>query len=302
LTMKILITGSSGLIGSALVALLTSQGQSVTRLVRSRARSGEGEISWDPSAGNIHAPSLEGFEAVVHLAGENIAAGRWTAEQKARIRDSRVKGTRLLAESLARLARRPAVLLCASALGYYGNRGEEVLQESSPSGSGFLAEVCRDWEAAAEPAARCGIRVGNLRMGVVLSLEGGALPRMLPPFRLGLGGRVGEGKQYMSWIAIDDVVGAFSFALKSAALCGPVNVVAPNPVTNLEFTKTLGRVLGRPTLFPMPAFAARLAFGEMADALLLGSARLEPAKLLATGFKFRFTELEPALRHILGKE
>ncbi len=300
--MKVLITGSSGLIGSALVPLLTSQGQSVTRLVRSRARLGEGEISWDPSAGNIDAGSLEGFDAVVHLAGENIAAGRWTAEQKTRIRDSRVKGTRLLAESLARLARRPAVLLCASALGYYGNRGEEVLQESSASGSGFLAEVCREWEAAAEPAAWSGIRVVNLRMGVVLSPEGGALAAMLLPFRLGVGGRIGDGKQYMSWIAIEDVVGACSFALKSEALCGPVNVVAPNPVTNLEFTKTLGRVLGRPTVFPMPAFAARLAFGEMADALLLASARLEPAKLLATGFKFRFTALQPALRHILGKE
>ena len=300
--MKILVTGSSGLIGSALVPLLTSQGQSVTRLVRSKPTPGEAGIYWDPSTKTIDTLSLEGFDAVVHLAGENIAAGRWTAKQKARIRDSRVKGTRLLAESLARLARRPAVLLCASAIGYYGDRGEEVLQESSPSGSGFLAEVCREWEAAAEPAARSGIRVVNLRMGVVLSLKGGALATMLLPFRLGVGGRIGDGKQYMSWIAIDDVVGAFSFALRSAALSGPVNVVAPNPVTNAEFTKTLGRVLGRPTVFPMPAFAARLAFGEMADALLLASARLDPAKFLATGFKFRFTELEPALRHILGKE
>lgn len=297
--MKILVTGSSGLIGSALVPVLTSEGHDVTRLVRSKPRLGEAGIYWDPSIETIDTPSLEGFGGVVHLAGENIAAGRWTAEQKARIRDSRVKGTRLLAESLARLARRPAVLLCASALGYYGNRGEEVLKESSPSGSGFLAEVCREWEAAAEPAARCGIRVVNLRMGVVLSPKGGALSRMLPPFRLGLGGRVGDGKQYMSWIAIDDVVGAFSFALKREALCGPVNVVAPNPVTNAEFTKTLGRVLGRPTVFPMPAFAARLAFGEMADALLLASARLEPAKLLGTGYAVRFAELEGALRHLL---
>jgi uncharacterized protein len=297
--MKILVTGSGGLIGSALVPVLASEGHDVTRLVRSKVRLGEAGIYWDPSTETIDKPSLEGFGAVVHLAGESIAAGRWTAEQKARIRDSRVKGTRLLAESLARLARRPAVLLCASALGYYGDRGEEALKESSPSGSGFLAEVCREWEAAAEPAARSGIRVVNLRMGVVLSPKGGALAAMLLPFRLGVGGRIGDGKQYMSWIAIDDVVGAFSFALKSEALGGPVNVVAPNPVTNLEFTKTLGRVLGRPTVLPMPAFAARLAFGEMADALLLASARLEPAKLLATSYAFRFAELEGALRHLL---
>jgi uncharacterized protein (TIGR01777 family) len=299
--MKILVTGSSGLIGSALVPVLTAEGHSVTRLVRSKPRPGEAGIYWDPSTETIDTSSLEGFDGVVHLAGENIAAGRWTAEQKARIRDSRVKGTRLLAESLARLARRPAVLLCASAMGYYGSRGEEVLKESSPAGSGFLAEVCREWEAAAEPAARRGIRVVSLRMGVVLSSKGGALATMLLPFRLGVGGRVGDGKQYMSWIAIDDVVGAFSFALRSETLRGPVNVVAPNPVTNAEFTKTLGRVLGRPTVFPMPAFAARLAFGEMADGLLLASARIEPAKLLVTGYAFRFAELEGALRHLLGR-
>lgn len=299
--MNVLVSGSSGLVGSALVPFLTADGHRVTRLVRARLEAGEVEVYWDPAAGRIDAAAIEGLDAVVHLSGENIASGRWTAEKKARIRDSRTKGTRLLAESLAGLAKPPKVFACASAVGYYGNRGEELLKETSPPGSDFVAEVCRAWESSTEPAGGKGIRVVNLRIGVVLSAAGGALAKMLPPFRIGVGGKIGDGKQYMSWIAIDDLVGIISHALKSDALAGPVNAVTPSPVTNAEFTRTLGRVLRRPTIFPMPAFAARLAFGEMADALLLASQRVEPAKLLKAGYAFRYPELEPALTHLLHK-
>ncbi len=299
--MKVLVTGSSGLIGSALVSELISRGNETVRLVRTQPGPGAKEIFWEPEAGRLDAGALEGFDAVVHLAGVNIAAGRWTPKQKTKIRVTRVIGTRLLSETLAHLARRPAVLVAASAMGFYGTRGDEVLTESSPSGSGFLPEVCRAWEGATEPASRAGIRTVNLRTGVVLSARGGALAKMLTPFRLGLGGRLGDGKQYMSWIAIDDVVRVIQHAIKTATLSGPVNNVSPNPVTNAEFTKTLGQVLSRPTVFPMPGFAARLAFGEMADELLLSSTRLRPAKLASTGYVFRFPELEGALRQVLGK-
>ncbi len=298
--MKILVSGSSGLVGSALVPFLSSGGHEIVRLIRGWPQPGEAAVPWDPPAGRIEAARLEGLDAVVHLAGENIA-GRWTATRKARIRESRVQGTRLLAETLARLARPPKVFVCASAIGYYGDRGDAVLREDSPPGAGFLAEVCREWEAAARPAAEKGVRVVHLRIGVVLSPAGGALARMLTPFKLGLGGRIGAGGQFMSWIAIDDLTGAIHHALATESLRGPVNAVAPRPVTNREFTKTLGRVLGRPTLFPMPAFAARLTFGEMADELLLASARVEPAKLVTSGYRFRAPELEGALRHLLGK-
>jgi hypothetical protein len=294
--MKILVTGASGTVGSALVPFLTTSGHSVTRLVRAEPK--PGEVRWDPAAGQIDKAGLEGHDAVVHLAGESIA-GRWTATKKKKIRDSRVQGTRLLAGTLAGLARPPKVLACASALGYYGNRGEEKLREDSRAGSGFLADVCQEWEAAAEPARQKGIRVVHLRTGIVLSRTGGALTQMLLPFKLGVGGKVGSGKQYWSWIGVDDVVGVIHHALTTESVHGPVNTVAPNPVTNLEFTKTLGRVLGRPTIFPMPAFAARLALGEMADELLLASQRLDPAKLIASGYKFRYPELDGALRHLL---
>jgi uncharacterized protein (TIGR01777 family) len=243
---------------------------------------------------------LQGVDAVVHLAGESIAQ-RWTPESKARILQSRTSGTRLLSESFARLTPPPRVFICASAIGYYGNRGDEVLTEQSPPGSGFLAEVCREWEAACEPAVRGGIRVVNLRTGMVLSAAGGVLPRMLFPFRVGLGGKIGSGRQYMSWIALDDLVGVIIHALTCDRLAGPVNAVAPNPVTNLEFTRTSGRVLRRPTFLAVPAWAARLAFGEMADALLLASARVTPARLAASGFVFRYAELESALRHVLKR-
>lgn len=297
--MKVAVTGATGLVGSALVPVLATAGHEVVRLVRAMPTAG-GDIHWDPAAGRLDAASLEGLDAVVHLAGERIT-GRWTAAKKARIRSSRVQGTRLLAETLARLTRPPKALVCASAVGYYGERGTEVVREESPPGAGFLAEVCREWEAAARPAAEKGIRVVHLRIGVVLSAAGGALALMLTPFKLGLGGRVGSGRQYMSWIAIDDLAGIIPHALTNESLRGPVNAVAPQPVTNLEFTKTLGRVLGRPTIFPMPAFAARLAFGEMADELLLASTRVEPARLIASGYKFRAPELEAALRRLLGK-
>jgi uncharacterized protein len=298
--MKILVSGSSGLIGSALVPLLAAGGHRVTRLVRSRMQSGASQISWDPAAGRLDRAAAEGFDAVVHLAGENIAAGRWTAKQKARIRDSRVKGTRLVSETMAGLTKAPQILVSASAVGYYGDRGEELLQEESPPGADFLAEVCQEWEAATQPAAQSGIRVVNLRTGVVLSASGGALAKMLPPFRLGLGGVIGSGQQYVSWIALDDVVGIINHSLTEGGLRGPVNVVAPQPVTNREFTRALGRVLSRPTFFSMPAWAARLAFGEMADALLLAGQRAEPARLVRAGYNFRFPELEGALRHVLG--
>lgn len=299
--MRILISGSSGLIGSALVPFLSAQGHTITCLVRSKTPSPASAISWEPETGTIDSSQLEGFDAVVHLAGESIAGGRWTAARKARIRESRVKGTRLLATALAGLERQPRVLLCASAMGYYGDRGDEILHEDSPAGTGFLAEVCRAWEQAADPARQRGIRVLHLRTGLVLAATGGALPRMLPPFKLGVGGVIGSGRQYWSWITLDDHVAAIHHVLVSESLVGPVNLVVPRAVTNREFIEALGRVLSRPTLFPLPAFAARLALGEMADELLLASQRLEPTRLIASGYHYRYPELEPALRHVLGR-
>jgi len=299
--MKILISGAGGLVGSALVPFLTSGGHDVVRLTRRDPRPGEAAVRWDPESSGLDTACIEGVDAVVHLAGENIAGGRWTPARKARIRDSRVNGTRLLAEALAGMNRPPKVLVCASAIGYYGDRGEERLTEQSGPGTGFLPDVCREWEAAAAPAAAKGIRVVHPRFGIILSPAGGALAKMLTPFRLGVGGRIGTGGQYMSWISIDDVVGVIHHALTDERLSGPVNTVSPGPVTNLEFTKTLGRVLSRPTVFPMPAFAARMAFGEMADELLLSSARVLPDRLGATGYRFRAPALEDALRHLLGR-
>ena len=299
--MKILVTGSTGLVGSALLPFLRSKGHEVFRLVRSQAKTGPTEIYWNPEQGIDDTTRLEGMDAVIHLAGENIAEGRWTQEKKARIRESRVTGTRVLSEALARLAAPPRALLSASATGYYGDRGDEILREESAPGSDFLAEVCRDWEAAAEPAARRGIRVVYLRFGVIFTPKGGALSKILAPFQFGVGGRLGSGQQYMSWVTLDDVVGVIDHALNVETLSGPVNVVAPNPVTNYEFTKTLGRVLSRPTIFPVPSFAVRLAFGEMGDAALLSSARVEPARLKESGYVFQHPELESALRQILKK-
>jgi uncharacterized protein (TIGR01777 family) len=298
--MRIAVSGASGLVGTALTTAVESDGHAVLRLVRGAAASAD-SVAWDPERATIDAAKLDGVDAVVHLAGEGIAAKRWSDEQKRRIRDSRVKGTRLVAETLAKLPRKPSALVCASAVGFYGPRGDEELDESSASGEGFLAEVCRAWEASADPARDAGIRVVHARFGVVLSAKGGALAKMLTPFILGVGGRLGSGRQWMSWIAIDDVVGALRHAVSTPALVGPVNAVAPNPVTNAEFTRALGDALGRPTIFPMPAFAARLAFGEMADELLLTGQRVAPTRLVATGFEFRDPTLSGALRRLLAR-
>ena len=300
--MNVLVSGSTGLIGEALVTELEAGGHRVVRLSRS---SRGGAVRWDPMRGEIEAERLTGIDAAVHLAGESIAGanpvtGRWTSKRKARILESRTKGTRLLAETLARLPAPPRVLVSASAIGYYGDRGDEVLREESASGNSFLGEVCREWEAAADPARGAGVRVVHPRIGIVLSPEGGALGRTLPIFKLGIGGRIGSGRQYWPWVALDDVIGAILHVLSTESLEGPVNVGSPNPLTNAEYTKTVGRVLNRPTIFPLPAPAARLMLGEVADALLLASQRIEPAKLKETGYQFRYPELEGALRHLLN--
>jgi uncharacterized protein len=299
--MHVVVTGSRGLVGSALVPFLTTGGHRVTRLVRG-APTNSDEAAWDPARGVTEPSRLEGADAVVHLAGANIAAGRWTPARKAEIRQSRVEGTRSLCEALARLAHPPTVFVSASAVGFYGDRGAETLTEESAGGTGFLADVCREWEAAAAPASQAGIRVVNLRFGMILSPAGGALRKMLLPFRLGMGGCIGDGRQVTSWIALDDAIGAVYHALCEGSVRGPVNAVAPGPVTNAEFTRILARVLCRPALVPLPAFAARLLFGEMADALLLAGARVMPARLQASGYRFRFPELEGALRHLLGRQ
>ena len=297
--MNVLISGATGLIGSALIPALETGGHRVIRLTRS-PRSNE-DVGWDPAASEIDASHLEDLDAIVHLAGESIAEGRWTPQKKRRIMDSRTRGTRLLAETIADLFEPPKVLVSASAVGYYGDRGNELLREESGPGSDFLAEVCKAWEAAADPARKAGIRVVHPRFGLVLSTEGGALARTLPIFRLGGGGRIGSGRQYWSWVAIDDVVGAILHALTDNSVEGPVNVGSPNPLTNAEYTKILGQVLNRPTIFPLPAPMARLALGEVVDALLLASQRIEPAKLKETGYEFRYLELEGVLRHLLGR-
>ncbi len=298
--LRVLISGAHGLVGSDLCPFLTTGEHTVTRLARTENAAGA-DIAWDPATGQIDAERLSKFDAVVHLAGEGIAARRWTVAQKQRIRDSRTVGTRLLCEALARLPQPPKVFVCASAIGFYGDRGDELLDERSAHGAGFLTEVCRDWEAATEPARQAGIRVVNLRFGVILSPRGGALAKMLLPFRLGLGGRIGSGRQYWSWIALDDVIGAIYHALMCGDVAGPVNVVSPTPLTNRDFTATLASVLHRPAIFPLPAPAARLALGEMANELLLASARVVPLRLLDTGYRFDYSDLAAALNHILGR-
>lgn len=300
--MKILISGSHGLVGSALVKSLTTASHEVIRLVRHQPHYGRLEIGWDPKRGVIDKEHLEGIDVVIHLAGENIGEGRWTKEKKQAILDSRIKGTTLLSETLATLHHPPSVFLSASAVGYYGNRGDELLTESSSPGDDFLAHVCREWEKATAPAAQKGIRTVLTRSGLILDENGGALAKMLTPFRMGIGGRIGDGKQWMSWIALDDVVGAIQFLIHDRFVNGPVNFVTPHPVTNAEFTKTLGSVLSRPTFLPVPAFGVRLAFGEMGEALLLGGQRVEPAVLESRGFAFNWPRLELALKHVLHRE
>ena len=298
--MKILISGSTGFVGTALVPYLEAEGHEVIRLVRRRTAPEGRQVRWNPETGTIYTDGLAGVDAVVHLAGENIAGGRWTAKRKARIRDSRVKGTRLLSQTLARLDPKPKVLVCPSGAGYYGDRGDEVLREKSGPGSDFLAGIVQDWEAAASPAAKAGIRVVNLRFGLVLGSGGGALAKMLMPFKLGLGGRLGSGKQYVSWISLDDALRAYHHALITEALGGPVNTAAPAPVTNAEFTRTLGRALKRPTLLPLPSFALRVLFGELADTLLF-STRMESPKLQNSGFQFHHPDLKTAFTAVLKK-
>ena len=298
--MNVLVSGSSGLIGSALISALANEGHRVIRLTRSGSAGDHGSVRWDPAAGEIDTDRLEGIDAVVHLAGESVE-GRWTSAKKARIRKSRVQGTRLLAETLAGLPVPPRVMVSASATGYYGDRGEELLREESAPGSNFLARTCQEWEAAADPARGVGVRVAHPRFGLVLSAEGGALATMLPIFKLGGGAKIGSGRQYWPWIAIDDAVGAVLHALTSDSLEGPVNVVAPDPPTNLQYTRTLGRVLNRPTVFALPAPVARVVLGQLADELILASQRVEPAKLEESGYEFRYPELEGALQHLLGR-
>jgi len=302
--MKIVVSGSTGLIGSALKTALQRQGRGgghdVVPLVRRRVSPGEHAIAWDPERGTIDRAGLEGADVVIHLAGENVF-GRWSPAKKRRIRDSRVQGTRLLCDALAGLQRPPATLLAASAIGYYGDRGDEAVTENSAPGEDFLAHVARDWEAATAPATRGGgIRVVNMRQGVVLTTTGGALAKMLPAFRLGLGGPVGSGNQYLSWIVLDDAINAILHVLKNQHLVGPVNMTAPAPVTNREFAKTLGKVLGRPAVVTVPTFVLRMAFGTDGAAMLQSGQRVLPARLLASGFEFVCKDVEHALRHLLA--
>jgi uncharacterized protein (TIGR01777 family) len=299
-SLRIAVTGASGLVGRALTAFLSTGGHTVLRLVRRPATAGE--IAWNP-AGVMDVEALEGTDALVHLAGENIAAGRWTGERRRRIRDSRLRGTAALAEAIGRLRRPPRVFISAAAIGIYGDRGDELLDDASPPGppGWFLGDVCRAWEAATEPARRAGIRVALPRLGAVLSPAGGALAKMLPVFRAGLGGRVGRGRRWMSWMSLEDAVGAMHHALFTDALDGPFNAVAPEPVTNAAFTRTLARVLRRPAVLPVPPVALRAVFGAMADETVLSSARVVPTGLLASGYAFRHPTLEEALRFELGR-
>ncbi|MEO8140765.1 MAG: TIGR01777 family oxidoreductase [Gemmatimonadota bacterium] len=301
--LTVAITGATGLLGRNLIAFLTAGGHSVLRIVRGQA--GPDDIGWDPAGGRLDAAALEGVDAVIHLAGESIAGSRWSNTQRRRILDSRIQGTTLLAETLARLTHPPKVLVSASAVGIYGDRGDEVVTEETPlhtgPGSMFVEQVGQAWEAATAPADRAGIRVVRTRIGIVLTPAGGALQQMLPPFRMGVGGRLGSGQQYMSWISIDDVVGALHHVLMTESLRGPVNLTAPEPVTNAAFTTTIGKVLGRPTLFPVPAAALRLLLGDIADELLLSGARVVPQRLEQSGYRFRQAALEDALRHLLGR-
>lgn len=297
--MKILMSGSHGLVGSALTKSFLADNDQLIPLVRYTPQYGSEEIEWSPERYSIALARLEGFDAVIHLAGESIAGGRWTDERKKRIRESRIKGTQLLSEALANLKHPPQTFLCASAIGYYGSRGNEVLSERSTPGNDFLASVCIDWERATAEAAEKGIRVINLRFGIILDAKGGALAQMLPPFRMGVGGKIGNGKQWMSWVTLDDVVAVIKFLLVNQKLKGPVNVVSPGSVTNAEFSRTLGHVLSRPTFFPIPAFGVRIMFGEMADALLLSSQRVGPVLLLEAGYQFQYPQLAPALSHLL---
>ena len=297
-SLNIVMAGSSGMVGGELKTSLMSAGHKVQTLVRRQADPQKGEIQWDPEKREIDKNPLEGVDAVIHLGGENIGASRWSKERKEAIRQSRVQSTRFLAETLASLNAKPKVFIVSSAIGFYGDRGEEVLTEESLPGKGFLPETCQEWERAADPARWLNIRVVHVRTGIALSLLGGALPKMLLPFRMGVGGMIGSGKQWMSWIALEDLVSVFHELLYREDLAGPVNATAPGAVTNKEFTKVLGKVLKRPTIAPLPGFMVKLLFGEM-GALLLEGQNVNPAKLSSAGFKFSYPDLEQALRDLL---
>ena len=295
--MKILITGASGLVGSALSPKLKDEHQIIT-LVRTVAGN-ENEVQWNPEKEIKGVEKLEGIETVIHLAGENVGDGRWTEEKKKRIRDSRIIGTKVLCDALLKISQPPKTFISASAIGYYGNRGDEILTEESSNGDGFLAKTCVEWENASNGLKEKNVRVVHARLGIVLSKNGGALEKMLMPFKFGLGGKLGDGKQYFSWIVVDDVIDAIEFLISNETISGVVNLTAPNPVTNKEFTSTLGKILSRPTFFTVPQFALKLALGEMADVALLASQRVIPKRLQNAGFNFKFPELESALKHTL---
>jgi uncharacterized protein (TIGR01777 family) len=302
--MRVVVSGSTGFVGTALIEALKKQGHSPVRLVRPGTSSkiaGEQAVEWDPRAGRFDAAAAEGADALVHLAGASIAEGRWNAERKQLLRTSRIDATRHLMGTLAKLQRPPRVVVAASAIGYYGNRGDESLMEGSAPGKDFLAGLCREWEAETARAFEFGARVVNVRFGIILAAHGGALPRMALPFKFGAGGRLGNGRQWMSWVTLHEVISIIQFSLANPALSGPVNVVSPNPVRNQDFTHILANTLHRPTLFPAPAFALRLALGEMADALLLSSQKVMPSKLVENGYKFLQADLAGALAEIYGK-
>lgn len=299
--MRVLITGGKGFLGSRLAALLTKNGHQINFLTRRPNPGSAQDIYWNPEENQLDPKLIEGFEAVIHLAGDSIAAGRWTSAKKDRIRNSRVHGTRILSQALAKQFHPPKTFITASAIGFYGHRGDEPLSEASLKGTGFLSDVCFEWEAAADTAKDKGIRVAHARIGIVLGPGGGALAKMLLPFKMGMGGKLGSGEQFMSWVSVDDVIRALDFSLTHQNIRGPFNVTAPTPVTNEEFTKTLGKVLHRPTILPAPGFGLRLLLGEMADALLLSSTRVYPSKLEDAGFKFTYSNLETALQSILSE-
>jgi uncharacterized protein (TIGR01777 family) len=299
--LKILVTGASGFIGRRIVAALAKQRHEVLRLTRAGAPSDDPRLfHWDPAKGEIDAHAVEGLDAVIHLAGENLSAKRWSPAFKAQILESRVQGTRVLLDALSRAGIKPKAFLAAAAIGYYGDRGAEELSEGSAPGNDFLAQVCQAWELETAKAAGLGCRVVQLRIGMVLGAEGGALAKMLTPFKLGAGGRIGAGSQFYSWISADDLVKAFLFTLTNEACSGVYNAVSPNPVTNAQFTASLARAVSRPAVFPMPAFAARLAFGEMADALLLAGQKVSPARLKAAGFQWDHPFIGEALNKIVN--
>jgi len=297
--MKIAVTGATGLIGAALCERLRQEGNDVLVITRRENSSSPFTVHWNPERGELDTRSLEGVDAVVHLAGETIAE-RWTPEKKERIRTSRVAGTRFLVDGLKRLSKRPSVLIGSSAVGFYGNRGDEELDEGSPPGTGFLPEICQAWEAEVARASELGMRAVRLRTGIVLSTKGGALAKMLLPFKLGLGGPVGSGSQWMSWIHIDDVVGGYHFALHHSDLSGAANLTAPQPVRNADFTRALGRALRRPAFLPAPGFALKLIFGEMAQDLLLDGQKVLPRRLESAGYKFQHTGIDDALADVVS--